>query len=57
MQQISLPGRAVGRSTIWYYGHNHAGHLLPAGRYPVLVVASNAHGSSTAEAVATISAP
>jgi hypothetical protein len=57
LQQISLPSRSAGRSTVWYYGHNRAGHLLPAGRYPVLVVASNAHGSATAEAVATITAP
>ena len=57
VQQLALPARAAGRATIWYYGHNSAGHLLPAGRYPVLVVASNAHGSATAETVATITAP
>jgi hypothetical protein len=57
MREIALPARAAGRSTIWYYGHDQAGKLLPRGRYPVLVVASNSHGSATAETATTITAP
>jgi FlgD Ig-like domain len=57
VRYFALPNHAAGRSTIWWYGYGRHGHLLPAGRYPILVVASNLHGSATAETVATLIAP
>jgi len=33
----------------WYYGHNTAGALLPAGTYTVVIAASNSSGSDTAQ--------
>jgi hypothetical protein len=47
---ISRPAMAAGLRHIPYYGFNGQGKRLPAGQYRVLVVASNATGSATAEA-------
>ncbi len=47
---ISRPGMAAGLRHIPYFGFNGQGKRLPAGQYQVLVVASNAAGSATAEA-------
>jgi hypothetical protein len=49
VQQISKPGRPAGRVTVSYYGFDGKGHPIPAGKYTILVVASNSQGSSTAE--------
>ncbi len=57
VRQLSRPGHAAGQLRVQYYGYNGSGHRLPPGRYQVLVVASNAQGSSTAEATLTITAP
>ncbi len=57
LRQIARPSQAAGRTTIWWYGLDNAGKLLPAGQYPILIVASNSHGSGTAEMPLTISAP
>ena len=54
MRQLSRPGKAAGQVSIPYYGFNGSGSRLPAGTYPVLVVASNSSGSATAEATLTI---
>jgi hypothetical protein len=51
---ISRPGRSAGQVSIPYYGYDGGGHSLPAGSYQVLVVASNASGSGTAEVPLTI---
>ncbi len=56
-RMIAKPGRAAGQVTIPFYGYNGSGHYLPAGGYEVLVVASNANGSGTAEIPLTISSP
>jgi FlgD Ig-like domain len=56
IRQMARPSTAAGPVKVSFYGFD-AGQPVPAGRYPVLVVASNAHGSSTAEAVLTISNP
>jgi FlgD Ig-like domain len=56
VRQLARPSRPAGPVTVSFYGFG-GGRPVPAGRYPVLVVASNAHGSSTAEAVLTISGP
>ena len=49
--------QAAGRHTIRFFGYNGGGHRLFAGNYHVLVVASNAHGSATAESTLTMVAP
>lgn len=54
---ISRPGSAVGLVSIDYNGTGPDGHRLPAGRYQVLVVASNATGSATAETTLTLGGP
>jgi hypothetical protein len=56
VRQLARPSQAAGPVTVSFYGFA-GGRPVPAGRYPVLVVASNAHGSTTAEAVLTISSP
>jgi flagellar hook assembly protein FlgD len=57
VRQLTRPGRAAGQVTVPYYGYNGSGQHLAAGRYPVLVVASNGNGSATAETALTITAP
>lgn len=54
MRTVSRPGSAAGRVTIRYLVHKRASHGLVAGRYTVLVVASNASGSATKSAPLTI---
>jgi flagellar hook assembly protein FlgD len=44
----------VGWSSIWYFGYNTAGALLPAGIYTVVVAASNSSGTNTAQTKLTI---
>ena len=50
VRTISKPAHSAGKLTIPYYGYNGSGHPEPAGSYQVLIVASNANGSGTAEA-------
>jgi hypothetical protein len=57
VRTLSKPGHAAGAVSVSYYGFNGSGKALPAGSYTVLVVTSNAQGSSTAETKLTISAP
>jgi hypothetical protein len=57
VRTLTKPAHAAGQLTVRYYGFNGAGKRVPAGNYQVLVVASNAGGSGTAEAALTISAP
>jgi len=57
LRVLVRPGHAAGSVTLWWYGYDKNGHLLRPGRYPILVVASNSHGSATAETVATITVP
>jgi hypothetical protein len=54
MRTVAKPGSAAGRLTIRYLVHKRATHGLAAGRYTVLVVASNATGSATSTATLTI---
>jgi hypothetical protein len=54
LRQIARPGKAAGLVHVPYYGDVGGGKRLPAGQYPVLVVASNSSGSSTAEATLTV---
>jgi hypothetical protein len=56
LRQLSRPGKPAGNVSIPYYGFNGSGKLLPAGSYQVLVVASNAGGSATAETTLTMDA-
>lgn len=56
-RQLARPGAPVGPGTIWWWGYGNNNHLVPAGRYTILIVASNAQGSATAETVTTITAP
>jgi hypothetical protein len=53
---LPRPAKAAGGLTVQYYGFNGSGQREPAGNYQVLVVASNANGSGTAEAPLTIGA-
>ncbi len=48
---------AAGRHSPSYLGRDSSGHLLPAGSYPILIVASNSQGSATAQVTLTISGP
>jgi hypothetical protein len=57
VRQLARPNHAAGPVTISYFGYARTGHRDPAGSYQVLVVASNAHGSATAEARLTITSP
>jgi flagellar hook assembly protein FlgD len=52
--QRALPSQAAGKVTIQYYGYGGNGNRVPAGQYPVLIVASKAHGSYVARAVLKI---
>jgi hypothetical protein len=56
LRQLDRPDQPAGWSSSWYFGHGSGGNLLPAGRYPVLIVASNSAGSTTAETELTITA-
>jgi hypothetical protein len=56
-RQITRPSHAAGRLWVPYYGYNGSGSRLPAGRYTVLVVASNSSSSASAAATLTIAAP
>ena len=57
VRQLSRPGHAAGRVRVQYYGFDGSGHRVPPGQYQLLVVASNAQGSSNAEATLTITGP
>jgi hypothetical protein len=57
VRTLARPTQGAGRLTLRYFGYNGAGHRIPAGTYHVLVVASNAHGSGTAESSLTIAGP
>lgn len=54
VRKLADPGQAAGRHSPWYLGRDNAGHLLSAGSYPILIVASNAQGSATAEVTLTV---
>lgn len=54
LRQLARPNKAAGLVHVPYYGSVGAGKRLPAGQYPVLVVASNSSGSATAEATLTV---
>jgi hypothetical protein len=54
MRTVARPGSAAGKLTIRYLVHKRASHGLGAGRYTVLVVASNATGSATSAATLTV---
>ncbi|MGA3155123.1 MAG: hypothetical protein ACLPN6_04890 [Streptosporangiaceae bacterium] len=54
MRELAEPGLTAGWHSPWYEGHDNAGHLLPDGSYPILIVAGNSHGSATAEAMLTV---
>jgi hypothetical protein len=56
-RQITRPAARAGQLWVPYYGYNGSGSRLPAGRYTVLVVASNSSTSASASAALTISAP
>jgi len=54
MRTVAKPASAAGRLTIRYLAHKRASHGLAAGRYTILVVASNASGSATSTATLTV---
>jgi hypothetical protein len=56
VRTLARPALPPGSHTIRYYGFNGAGHRVPPGQYQVLVVASNANGSGTAESSLEIDA-
>ncbi|HZC62588.1 MAG TPA: FlgD immunoglobulin-like domain containing protein [Streptosporangiaceae bacterium] len=57
VRTIARPALAPGSHAVPYYGFNGSGHRMPAGQYHVVVVASNAHGSGTAQSSLEIDAP
>jgi hypothetical protein len=54
VRAIAKPARSAGSVAVPYYGYDGSSHRLPPGIYQVLVVASNALGSATAETTLTI---
>lgn len=54
LRQLARPDKAAGPVHVPYYGDVGGGKRLPAGQYPVLLVASNSSGSATAEATLTV---
>lgn len=54
VREIGQPRSAAGWVTHWYYGYDQHHRLLPAGRYQVMVVASNAKGIATAQLGLTV---
>ena len=57
VRTLVRPTHGAGKLTIPYYGYNGSGQRVPDGSYEVLIVASNANGSGTAESALTISPP
>ena len=57
VRTLARPAQAPGSHAIRYYGFNGAGHRVPTGQYQVLVVASNAQGSGTAQSSLEVDAP
>jgi hypothetical protein len=57
VRTIARPALAPGSHAIPYYGFNGGGRRVPAGQYQVVLVASNAHGSATAQSSLEIDAP
>jgi len=57
VRTLARPAEAAGSHAIRYYGFNGAGHRVPTGQYQVLVVASNAYGSGTAQSPLEIDTP
>lgn len=55
MRTVARPGSVAGRLTIRYLVHKRASPGLAAGRYTVLIVASNATGSATSSVPLTVS--
>jgi hypothetical protein len=51
---VARPAATAGSMTIRYLVHKRANHGLAAGRYTVLIVASNTHGSATAAVALTV---
>jgi hypothetical protein len=56
-RELIRPNRVAGRVGIPYYGFDGHGNRVPAGRYTLLLVASNIHGSAGTEARLTIKVP
>lgn len=54
VRELDRPGLHAGWAAQRYYGHDQRHRLLPAGRYHVLLMASNAKGSATAERGLTV---
>ena len=57
VRTIGRPALAPGSHAIPYYGFNGSGRRVPTGQYQIVVVASNAHGSGTAQSSLEIDAP
>jgi hypothetical protein len=54
VRELDRAAQPAGWSSSWYLGHDSAGNLLPAGNYPILIVASNPAGTATADTQLTI---
>jgi hypothetical protein len=54
VREFDRQNQPAGWSSVWYFGYDQRGKLLPAGRYSVLVVAADAQSSVTARASLTI---
>ena len=54
IRTVARPATPAGSVTISYLVHKRANHGLAAGRYTVLIVASNAHGSATSTVTLTV---
>ena len=54
VRQLSTANLSAGWSTIWYFGYDDHSRLLTAGRYSILIAASNADGGATAKTTLSI---
>jgi hypothetical protein len=54
VHELASPNHAAGKVSIGYRGYAKAGQRLHPGRYEVLIVVSNDHGSATAEATVMV---
>jgi flagellar hook assembly protein FlgD len=57
VRTLTKPAQAAGTVKMRYYGFDGHGHREPPGNYQVVVVASNANGSGTAQSPLQIDAP
>jgi hypothetical protein len=54
LRQLDRADAPAGWSSVWYFGYEENGNLLPVGDYNVLIVATNSGGTTSTETELTI---